>query len=123
MPYGLDPSTGYPLELTYDINSNGDTISSVVTGGYGPTSQEVLIPAFLAAYGIKNSLTVDLDPMPSIPLPNWRITYDGFIKIPFIKKNFRTFTLGHSYRSTYSVGNYISNLDYGDGDEINLNKL
>ena len=70
--------------MTYEINNNGDTLSSTVTGGYGPTSQEVMIPAFLAAYGINNSLNVGLDPMPAIPFPNWRITYDGLLKVPFI---------------------------------------
>ena len=53
----LDPLTGFP-NSEYII-SNGDTS---VTGGYGPTSQEVMIPAFLAAYGGKNSLNVSLKP-------------------------------------------------------------
>ena len=52
--------------------------------------------------------------MPSIPLPNWRINYDGLIQVKFIKKRFKTFTLGHAYRSTYSVGSYVSSLDYED---------
>ena len=44
---GTDPNTGFPIE--YQIINN-DTI---ITGGYGPTSQEVIIPAFLAAYSGK----------------------------------------------------------------------
>ena len=40
----LNSFTGFPIE--YSV-INGDT---VVTGGYGPTSQEVIIPAFLAAF-------------------------------------------------------------------------
>ena len=40
----ISSETGFPIE--YSI-INGDT---VITGGYGPTSQEVMIPAFLAAY-------------------------------------------------------------------------
>ena len=43
---GIDPVTGYPTEY---ITYSGDTVPTLV-GGYGPTSQEVMIPAFLAAY-------------------------------------------------------------------------
>ena len=110
-------NTGFPIE--YLIN-NGDT---TITGGYGPTSQEVIIPAFLAAYGGKNPNNVSLSQMPKIPLPNWRITYDGLIKIKAIKRYFKTFSLGHAYRSTYSVSSYTTNLDYINGDEVNLNNL
>ena len=111
----IDPITGYPTE--YD---NGDT---VLTGGYGATSQEVMIPAFLAAYTGTNPSNSKLTAFPKIPLPNWRITYDGFIKIPYIKERFRQFTIGHSYRSTYSVGSYQTNLNYVDGDEINMENM
>ena len=111
----IDPVTGYPVE--YD---NNDTI---LTGGYGATSQEVMIPAFLAAYRGKDPSNSKLTEFPAIPLPNWRITYDGLIKIPFIKKRFKQFSLGHSYRSTYSVGSYQTNLDYGKGDEVNYNNM
>ncbi len=111
----IDPVTGYPVE--YD---NNDTI---LTGGYGATSQEVMIPAFLAAYRGKDPSNSKLTEFPAIPLPNWRITYDGLIKIPFIKRRFKQFSLGHSYRSTYSVGSYQTNLDYGKGDEVNYNNM
>tara|TARA_B100000902_G_C27276597_1_gene899198 strand:- start:658 stop:1878 length:1221 start_codon:yes stop_codon:yes gene_type:complete len=114
---GLSSTTGFPIE--YNIN-NGDTI---ITGGYGPTSQEVMIPAFLAAYGGKNPNNISLSQMPKIPLPNWRITYDGLIKLKSVKRYFKTFSLGHAYRSTYNVSSYSTNLDYIDGDEINLNNL
>ena len=111
----IDPSTGFPVE--YD---NNDTI---LTGGYGATSQEVMIPAFLAAYSGSNPANSKLTSFPAIPLPNWRITYDGFIKIPYIKKRFKQFTIGHAYRSSYSVGSYQTNLNYGNGDEININNM
>jgi len=52
--------------------------------------------------------------MPSIPLPNWRVNYDGLMQVKFIKKKFQTFSLGHAYRSTYSVGSFINSLDYDD---------
>jgi len=122
---GIDPVTGYPTEyITYP----GDTLPTLI-GGYGATSQEVMIPAFLAAYGGKDPNNSKLTAFPAIPLPNWRITYDGLIKIPAIKKRFKTFSFGHAYRSTYSVGSYTTNLDYKDDnkdgftDEMNMNNM
>ena len=52
--------------------------------------------------------------MPSVPLPNWRVNYDGLMKVKFIKKKFQTFSLGHAYRSNYTVGSFISSLEYED---------
>jgi len=118
---GLDPLTGFPIEYYIDIY--GDTI---YTGGYGQSSQDVIIPAFIAAYTGKDAIGVSLNKFPKIPLPNWRITYDGLTKIKFIKRYFETFTLGHAYRSSYSVGSFSSNLDYKDqnGDvQMNLNNM
>lgn len=90
--------------------------------GYGPTSQEVLIPAFLAAYLGKDPGKIALTPfsekiLKAIPLPNWRITYNGLTKINFIKKYFRTLTLSHSYRCTYNVNSFASNVRYKEGDD------
>jgi cell surface protein SprA len=82
--------------------------------GYGATDQEVLNTAFLAAYSGRNPSKVGLNQFPSIPLPNWRITYDGLTKIRAIKKYLRTFTLTHAYSSTYSVGSFASNIQYKD---------
>jgi cell surface protein SprA len=114
---GIDPLTGYPIEQTIT------SLDTTITGGYGATSQEVMIPAFLAAYGGRDPSSSKLTAFPSIPLPNWGITYDGLIRIPAIKKRFKSFSLGHAYRSTYSVGNYTTNLDYGDGDNLNINNM
>jgi cell surface protein SprA len=118
---GIDPLTGFPIE--YYIDTYGDT---TYAGGYGPSSQDVIIPAFIAAYTGKDAIGVSLNKFPKTPLPNWRITYDGLTRIKFIKRYFETFTLGHAYRSTYSVGSFSSNLDYKDenGDvQMNLNNM
>ena len=117
------PQTDFPVEINgYEINTNGDTVS-IVSGGYAATSQEVLIPAFLAAYSGRDAKNSKLTAFPAIPLPNWRITYDGLLRVAFIKKIFKQFSLAHSYRSTYSVGSYQTNLDYGDGDQVNINNM
>jgi cell surface protein SprA len=97
-------------------NSVGTVYDSVTQlyypTGYGPTSQDVLIPAFLSAYGNKSTSEVNLNYFPKIPYPNWRITYDGLTKIPAIAKVFRSATLSHSYRSVYTVSSFQSNLYY-----------
>jgi cell surface protein SprA len=81
-----------------------------------------MIPAFIAAYTGRDAIGVSLKKFPSIPLPNWRITYNGLTKLKFIKRYFETFTLGHAYRSTYSVGSFATNLDYKDsGGEVQMN--
>lgn len=84
--------------------------------GYGATSQEVLIPAFVAAYSGKSPDKVSLNAFPTIPLPNWRITYTGLSEMDFIKDIFQSITLSHSYQSSYSIGSYLSNLNYQESN-------
>ncbi|HTB05761.1 MAG TPA: cell surface protein SprA, partial [Bacteroidia bacterium] len=79
--------------------------------GYSNLSQNVVIPAFLAAYSGKNPNTISLDPFPSIPLPNWTITYSGLAKlVPWVKHHLQSVILSNAYSSTYSVGSYNYNL-------------
>ena len=80
--------------------------------GYGATSQDVLIPAFIAAYSGKDPSKVSTNAFPTIPLPNWRITYTGLSDMDGLKDIFQSISLSHSYISSYSVGNYLSNLNY-----------
>ncbi len=85
-------------------------------GRYTKTSQDVLIPAFFAAYSGQDSSKLDkakLNPFFNFPLPNWRVDYNGLSGLKFIRDRFSAFTVTHSYNSNYSVGNFISNLDYG----------
>ena len=105
----VDPLTGNPIEGPYK-------------SGYGSTSREVLIPAFLAAYTKSNPNTVGLETFPSAlkMMPNWRISFDGLSKFEFVQSVFRSVTLTHQYRSTYQIGSYTTNLSYEeDGDGIN----
>ena len=73
-------------------------------------SSDVLIPAFLAAYSGKDVSKIDLNPFPGFKaiLPNWRVTYDGLMRIPFFKRVFKSFNLNHVYQCIYSVGSYNS---------------
>ncbi|MDP3642090.1 MAG: cell surface protein SprA [Bacteroidota bacterium] len=93
----------------------------LVTGfpvGYGPTSPQVMIPAFIAAYTGQTAQKVALSPFPSLKYmrPNWRITYEGIVaQSEFLKKYMKTLSFNHAYRSSYNVGAFISNLDYDEG--------
>jgi cell surface protein SprA len=84
--------------------------------GWGPTSQEVVIPAFIAAYTGKTAGEVPLDIFDTKVAPNWRVTYDGLSKIPAVKKVFKRFSLNHTYRSTVSTS-YVTNLNYEENEE------
>ena len=70
--------------------------------GYGPNSQDVMIPAFLAAYSGTSPGKQSLNKFPSIPMPNWNVNFNGFTKIPWVKNRFKNVTMSHSYRSSYS---------------------
>ncbi len=95
-------------------NPNSKTIndSTGFPEGYGPTNQEVLTSAFLAAYGGKDPLKIKLTAFPSIPLPNWRLIYDGLVKLKVFKTWLRTLTITHAYLSTYNVGTFNSSILY-----------
>ena len=80
--------------------------------GFGDTSQDVVLPAFIAAYTGKDATSVQLTAFRKTPVPNWRISYKGLMAIPWIKTNFRSFTLEHSYRSVYSILSFTNNLKY-----------
>lgn len=80
--------------------------------GYGPTSKQVLLPSFLAAYTGVSANDITLNRTPSVPLPNWRITFDGLSNIEFVKQYLRSINITHSYRSRYSIGSLATNLDY-----------
>lgn len=81
--------------------------------GYGLNSQDVLIPAFIAAYSGKEASSISLSPFPKIPLPNWRVDYAGLSRLELFKSVFSSVNITHSYTSNYAVSNYTSSLEYG----------
>ncbi len=97
----INPSTGFP-------------------DGYGPSSQEVIIPAFLAAYSGHNPAGISLSAFPGLTSmsPNWTLNFTGLTNIKKIKEYFQSITISHSYRSTYSVSSFSTNLDYNEVNGI-----
>ncbi len=76
--------------------------------GYSRYSQEVLIPAFLAAYSGTSASSIALTPFPKIPIPNWRVNYNGLSKLSFVKTWASNIALSHAYSSTYTVSNFLT---------------
>ncbi|MBC3756890.1 cell surface protein SprA [Hyunsoonleella sp. SJ7] len=86
--------------------------------GFGKTSQAVLLPAFLAAYTGQDAGKVKLGAFRDLPIPNWDLKYTGFMKFNWFKKRFRRFSVTHGYRSNYTINQFQTNLDYGDGPDF-----
>jgi cell surface protein SprA len=93
--------------------------------GYGRYAQEVLLPAFIAAYTGKspNSVSLIKNDNPNIrsnpfsgilPRPNWRLTYNGLTRLKGMEKVFTNFTISHGYTGTLSMNNFTSALLYKD---------
>jgi cell surface protein SprA len=93
--------------------------------GYGRYSQDVLLPAFIAAYNGSDPSKIPLirqsnaniraNPFGGyLPRPNWRLTYFGLTKIPSVSKIFSNISLTHSYNGNLSMNSYNSALLYRD---------
>jgi cell surface protein SprA len=82
--------------------------------GFGRNSQQVLLPAFMAAYSGKSPNKVSTSLFRNIPIPNWNLRYNGLMKMKWFKKNFSTFVLSHGYRSSYTISSFTNNLQYDD---------
>ncbi|MEY4660448.1 MAG: cell surface protein SprA, partial [Bacteroidota bacterium] len=94
--------------------------------GYGRYAQDVLIPAFLAAYTKKDPASISLlkngetgnvksNPFSGyLPKPNWRLTYNGLSRIESLQQYFSNFTVSHGYTSTLSMNSFNSALLFQD---------
>ncbi len=93
--------------------------------GYSRYAQNVIIPAFLAAYTGKDPETIPLveennssvrsNPFKNLfPLPNWRLTYNGLSRNKKLRKIFQQFTLRHTYNGSMSMNGFNSALMYND---------
>jgi len=87
-------------------------------GAYYINGQDVLIPAFLAAYSGQEASDIALNPFPKMPLPNWRVEYRGLARLPALNEYFSSINLTHNYISTYKVSNFSNALIYQEGLEL-----
>jgi cell surface protein SprA len=84
-------------------------------GTYGYNSQDVLVQSFIDAYHGRSSdgyTAKKFNPFSMLPLPNWRVDYNGFADLPLVKRYFSSFTINHAYASTYSIGSYNTATNY-----------
>ncbi|CAM4277613.1 cell surface protein SprA [Zobellia roscoffensis] len=88
----IDEDTGFPV-------------------GYGKTQQDVLLPAFFAAYTGQDAERVNLDAFRQIPIPNWNLKFTGLMRNKWFKKRFQRFSLSHGYRAAYSINSFQTNLE------------
>lgn len=117
-------------------NGLPDPTNPAYQKGYTEFSQDVLIPAFIAAYSGRsassvplinenasaivnangyNSSNVKSNPFYYFtPLPNWRFTYNGLSKIPALSSIFSTFIINNAYTGSMSMNGFNSNLLAGD---------
>ena len=86
--------------------------------GYGSSSMDVLLYSFIAAYTGRDANTLSLNPFPSIPLPNWNLTYNGLTNIPSINKLFKTVSITHGYKSNYAINAWASNVYFDEDNPI-----
>jgi cell surface protein SprA len=94
--------------------------------GYTRYSQDVLVPAFIAAYSGKSATEValvDYSKGNSIrsnpfkyytPMPNWKVTYNGLSKLPGIKRILSNLVINHGYTGTLAMNSFVSALFYQD---------
>jgi len=93
--------------------------------GYGRYAQDVVIPAFIAAYTGKDPTSIKLikndnpnlrsNPFSGItPKPNWTVTYSGLSRLKGLDKIFTNFTIRHGYHSTFSMNSFNTALLFAD---------
>ncbi len=102
---------------------NAKNVAAGLEGKYDLNSQDVLIPAFFAAYSGVSPDKVSYSPFVNIPFPNWRIDYNGLANIGWFKRKFSNISIQHAYSSTYSVGNFTSSLGYKDVSLLTLDNM
>jgi cell surface protein SprA len=106
------------------VLTTGDTISNF---GYTNTSQDVLLPAFLAAYLNKDPNKIDLNFMSGVSKlslkslftylrPSWRVTYSGLTRIPLFAEYVRSIVIGHAYSSSFIISSFSNNSAFIDSN-------
>ncbi len=91
--------------------------------GFGKIQQQVLIPAFVAAYTDANPNTVGLDIFKTLPSVNWKLNYNGLNKIGNLKDIFSSVQISHGYKNTLTVNSYNTDLFYDAAKPYTIDAL
>ena len=86
--------------------------------GFNKNHQTVLVASFLSAYSGSDPNKISFVPTRNIPLPNWNLKYTGLTRIKSLAKIFNRFSLTHGYRSSYTLTNYQTNLEYDSNQPL-----
>ncbi|MGB3005451.1 MAG: cell surface protein SprA [Chitinophagaceae bacterium] len=115
---------------TLNPYATGNTVGpDGYVNGYGRYAQDIVIPAFIAAYTNKDPLSVQLaknsnpnirsNPFSGIiPKPNWTVTYNGLSRLNGLDKIFTNFSIRHGYHSTFSMNSFNTALLFFDPNRI-----
>jgi cell surface protein SprA len=91
--------------------------------GYGPIQQQVLIPAFIAAYSNQDPNSVGLDLFKMRPALNWKLTYNGLAKVGNLSKVFSSISITHGYKNTLTVNSYNTDIFYDPQHPYGIDQL
>ncbi|MBO7460746.1 MAG: cell surface protein SprA [Bacteroidales bacterium] len=121
--YRLEIANRLAHENSTWVNMGQPYIGDESTGerypyGYTSNSQEVLTYAFLAAYSGQSPNSVSFGLFQKVALPNWNIKFTGLTKIPALKKYFKTITLTHGYKSTFSISAWSNDINYDANNDM-----
>ena len=95
-------------------NSNGEFDEDGFPNGYGKNNQSVLNSSIYCQpirEKIQNRISLNAISEALLYLVG-HFQYTGLMNIDFIKERFKRFSLGHAYRSSYTLNNFKSNLEY-----------
>ena len=111
-------NVGYPS--VYKDNVGVEGLYDQANGSFSQNSSEVLIPSFLNAYTVSSLDADNFELIPSLlrMLPNWRITYDGLSRLPFVEDHLKSVNLTHVYNCKYNIGSYSTYANWVGADNL-----
>lgn len=104
-------------------NTDPHDVDQGYTKGFGRIQQQVLIPAFVAAYTESDPKTVNLDLFKTKPAPNWKLNYNGLSKVGNLGKVFSSIQISHGYKSTLTVNSYNTDIFYDPKNPTTVDQL
>ena len=113
----------YRSIISHRLANDGKLSDTTYALGYGRYAQDVLIPAFIAAYTGQDPKKITLlnqqnnnirsNPFTGmLPRPNWTVMYSGLSKVPALAEYFTNITLTNGYNGNLAMNSFTSALDF-----------
>lgn len=113
----------YRSTISHRLANDGKLSDTTYALGYSRYAQDVLIPAFIAAYTgqdpkkvallNENNNSIRSNPFSGmLPKPNWTIMYSGLSKVPALAEYFTNITLTNGYNGSLAMNSFTSSLDF-----------